>query len=304
MVRSLFRPTAKLLAERLDRAFTGSALVPRSGAAIEHRERVLALEWIERFYNRPEYFVDPDAFFTPPLPIVPTQRRARTFGDDGDVLELRWPSAFEPLWAEPRLAQAVHDFGPPPLQFDRTSNLRDKYLGAHDNRTAVARWYRHRDRARVRATALLLHGYMGGAFALEEYMFPVRKLFAGGMDVVLSVLPFHGPRRDARRGLRAPAFPSGDARFTIEGFRQLVHDHRALLGYLEREGAGTGAARVGVLGTSLGGYSSALLATLQPDLQFAVLFIPLGSIDEFIHATGGLPGEPAEQLELAGKRSA
>ena len=293
MARSLFGPAARVLAEGLDRAFASSALIPRAPSAMQHRERVLALQWIERFYNRPEYFADPDTFFAPPVPIVPTQRRLRGFGEDGEVLELRWPSAFEPLWAEPALSVAEREFGATP-PFDRTRSLRDKYLGVHDNRTAVARWYRHRKPAR--ATALLLHGYMGGAFALQERMFPVRKLFAGGMDVVLSVLPFHGARRDARRGLRGPAFPSSDARFTIEGFRQLVHDHRGLIGYLERERASTGT--IGVVGTSLGGYSAALLATLER-LLFSVLFIPLGSIEEFVHQGGALPGEPVQQQELA-----
>jgi hypothetical protein len=125
-------------------------------------------------------------------------------------------------------------------------------------------------------------------------MFPVRKLFAGGMDVVLSALPFHGARRDERRGLRAPAFPSSDPRFTIEGFRQTVFDQRALFDYLERRGARA----LGVMGTSLGGYASALLATLEPRLGFAVLFIPLGSLEQFYSDHGAIPGDVQQQHEL------
>jgi hypothetical protein len=295
MARSLFDGAVKQLAERLDLAFSGSALVPRNpAAALAHDDRASALQWIEAFYNRSEYFTQPDTFF-PALPaIAPERKRVRRFGEDGELIELRWPSEFEPLWSEPAVQAAQARIGFELPRLDRSGSLRDKYMAVRENRTCVARWYRHTHGAR--ACAVLLHGYMGGNFTLEERMFPVRKLFAGGLDVVLTVLPFHGPRRDLRRGLRGPAFPSSDPRFTIEGFRQLVLDHRALFSYLEREGAGT----LGVMGTSLGGYSSALLATLEPRLRFAVLFIALGSIGDFIHGHGGLPGAPAQQTELHG----
>lgn len=295
MPRSLFDGAVRQLAERLDLAFSGSALVPRNpAAALAHDERARALQWIEAFYNRPEYFASPDTFFPELPPIAPERRRVRGFGADGEVIELRWPSAFEPLWSELAVHVAQARIGLDLPRIDRSGTMRDKYLGVRENRTCVARWYRHDHGAR--ACAVLLHGYMGGNFTLEERMFPVRKLFAGGLDVVLTVLPFHGSRRDLRRGLRGPAFPSSDPRFTIEGFRQLVQDHRALFSYLQREGTGT----LGVIGTSLGGYSSALLATLEPRLRFAVLFIALGSIGDFIHGHGGLPGAHHEQTELHG----
>jgi pimeloyl-ACP methyl ester carboxylesterase len=295
MPRSLFDGAVKQLAERLDLVFSGSALVPRNpAAALAHEERARALQWVEAFYNRPEYFAQPETFFAELPAIAPERKRVRGFGRGGEVIELRWRSEFEPLWSELAVHAAQARIGLDLPRIDRSGSLRDKYLGVRENGTCVARWYRHSRGAR--ACAVLLHGYMGGNFTLEERMFPVRKLFAGGLDVVLTVLPFHGCRRDLRRGLRGPAFPSSDPRFTIEGFRQLVQDHRALFSYLQREGAGT----LGVIGTSLGGYSSALLATLEPRLRFAVLFIALGSIGDFIHGHGGLPGAPEQQTELHG----
>jgi acetyl esterase/lipase len=77
--------------------------------------------------------------------------------------------------------------------------------------------------------------------------------------------------------------------------RQVVHDHRALLAYLERGGAQS----FGVMGMSLGGYASALLATLERRLQFAVLFIPLAAIDEFAHQHGRMLGSAEEQRAQA-----
>jgi hypothetical protein len=289
----LFDGAMRQLAERIDLVFSGSALVPRNpAAALRHDERARALLFVERFYNRPEYFAQPETFFVEPPAITPERKRVRAFGAGGEVVDLRWPSEFEPLWSELAVHQLQLESGIALPRIDRSGSMRDKYLAVSENRTCSARWFRHTSGAR--ACAVLLHGYMGGAFALEERMFPVRKLFAGGLDVVLTVLPFHGPRRDVRRSIRGPAFPSSDPRFTIEGFRQLVQDHRALFSYLQREGAGT----LGVIGTSLGGYSSALLATLDARLQFAVLFIPLGSIGDFVHRHGGLPGHGHEQSEL------
>ncbi|HEY6879739.1 MAG TPA: hypothetical protein VI299_17045, partial [Polyangiales bacterium] len=109
---------------------------------------------------------------------------------------------------------------------------------------------------------------------------------------VLSVLPFHGRRRARGRGYLPPAFPSADPRFTIEGMRQLVFDHRALFDYLTR----LGTPGLGVMGTSLGGYGAALLATLEARLRAGVFFIPLSAIEAYAYASGRFIGNAQEQL--------
>lgn len=301
MARSLLSATAQRIAEGLDRAFTNATVSPsRPNRARDHAQLLGSLELVARFYDRPEHYPPGTSFFPRQDAIDPVVRHVRTFGRDGDVLDLRWPSEFEPLWSDEALAGLLAETPPgqTPLEsrsdfrFDRRRSLREKYMAVEPNRIAAARWFRHRHGAR--SCAVLLHGYMGGAFPIEERMFPVRKLFAGGMDVVLTCLPFHGTRRDERRGLRAPAFPSSDPRFTIESFRQLVMDHRALFDHLERHGCD----KFGVMGTSLGGFSSALLATLEPRLKFAVLFIPLGSLEQFYFDHGAIPGDAEQQAEL------
>jgi dienelactone hydrolase len=300
MVRSLISATAQRIAEGLDRAFTTATLARGRSQERTHQQLLDMLELVGRFYDRPEHYLPGGSFFPVPAPIDPEVRRVRAIGADREVLDLRWPSEFEPLWSDQALAGLLAESPtalaePEPAashRLDPRRSLRDKYLGVTANRSAAARWFRHRDGAR--ACAVLLHGYLGGTFALEERMFPVRKLFAGGLDVVLTTLPFHGVRRDEQRGLRAPAFPSSDPRFTIEAFRQLVLDHRALLQYLTRRGA----RGIGVMGMSLGGYASALLATLQESLQFAVLFIPLGALEQFYFDHGAIPGDAAQQEAL------
>jgi pimeloyl-ACP methyl ester carboxylesterase len=113
-------------------------------------------------------------------------------------------------------------------------------------------------------------------------MWPVRWMNRHGLDVALALLPFHGVRA-VREGGAAP-FPGADPRFTNEGFRQAVSDLRVLAAELRARGAPA----VGMMGMSLGGYTTALMATLQRDLAFAVPIIPLSSVADFARDQGRL----------------
>jgi hypothetical protein len=310
---NLFSRTATQLARGIDRVFAGAALNPprllrrRSAAeSLGHDDRMRALSLIGGFYNRAEFIPRSGPFFAVPRPITPAEYKVRKLGGEGEVVDLSWASEFEPLWSTEALVTHFGSWAKKELELaginpgfsvrdiaalgvDRSAPLADKYLRAHANRNGHARWYRHTGGRRP--TVVILHGYMVGEYAIEERMWPVQKLFASGMDVVLSVLPFHGLRRSDSRGYLPPAFPSGDPRFTIEGFRQLVFDHRALFDYLER----TGVPALGLMGVSLGGYGASLLATLDDRVKLATLFIPLAAIEDFAHTHGRLIGSHAEQ---------
>lgn len=257
MVRSWFTRAAGQVATGLDEAFNGLVL-GSSEPRLSHAERIAALAQVEAFYNRAELA---PALFPQPEPIAPKVSRLRRLAAGGDLLALRWESAFEPLWAEA-------------TQGPDGASFRERYLGVLENRSVHARWFRHS--GAPRPCAVLLHGYASGSFAVEERVWPIDQLFRSGLDVVQTVLPFHGARRDPRRGLRPPAFPvAADVRFGIEGMRQLVFDHSALFDHLAREGT----TQLGAMGMSFGGYSTALLATLDPRLQFAVLLVPLAHLE-------------------------
>jgi pimeloyl-ACP methyl ester carboxylesterase len=113
----------------------------------------------------------------------------------------------------------------------------------------------------------------------------VRRLFDRGVDVALATLPFHGVRKVPGMGA-SPGFPSADPRATNEGIRQAVFDLRGLMRLFHARGT----PRVGAMGMSLGGYTAALLATLEPKLAFAVPVVPLADLTEF--ARGRVP-DPA-----------
>ena len=86
-----------------------------------------------------------------------------------------------------------------------------------------------------------------------------------GLDVACFTLPFHGPRRGVGSAYTGQQFVSEGMSWTAEAFRQTVLDFRALLNYLEHD---RGSPAVGVSGISLGGYTTALLASVEPRLAF------------------------------------
>src|SRR5262249_53004772 len=73
---------------------------------------------------------------------------------------------------------------------------------------------------------------------------------------------------------------------TNEAFAQAIYELRALMRWLGAEGTGP----VGAFGMSLGGYMTALLASVEPELAFAVPMIPLTSLADMMWSEG--EGEP------------
>lgn len=258
---------ARVLAPLVDGAVK-AALLSRSRAsrarskaeALGPRERARALRAIAALYDRTEHFARPETFFGERSPITATETRVRE-----GVVDLAWPSERPPI----------------------AEDLRAPYLAVRENRLARARWFRGPGSGRP--AIVLIHGYLGGVHAIEERAWPIDALLRRGLDAVLFVLPFHGPRGDGRR----PRFPGTDPRMTIEGFRQAMFDLDALVGWLRERGA----PHVGAMGMSLGGYSSALAATVLPDLDFAAPFVPLASLADFARDDGRLVGTDEDRDE-------
>ncbi|MFO0758978.1 MAG: alpha/beta hydrolase family protein [Byssovorax sp.] len=226
-------------------------------------ERIAALGEIAAAYDRPEH-LDPDGpFFQAPRRMTPDVVPVRAI-PGGKVEDWTWESPFVPFHPE----------------------ATERYLGQVENRRAAARLYLHGDRPRP--TALLLHGYRAGQWAVEERAWPIEWLFEKGMDVALPVFPFHAVR-GRKRG--APMAPGSDPRMTNEGFRQAVLDTRTLIHHLRERGAPA----IGLMGMSLGGYTSALIATIETRLAFVVPMIPLASLAESARHTGRFTGTPEQQ---------
>jgi dienelactone hydrolase len=258
MIRSLTRRMLGGAAGAVDRFATAavSAHASRTARARPrpHAERVRALSrLVERL---PE--ADLDGFFAEPTAIDPGERLVRELGKGGLVNDLSWHSGYLPGDLE----------------------VAENYASASENAVAVARLY---TRGQGRPLAIMIHGYMAGPFAFEERIWPLRRLDRAGFDVALFTLPFHGARARAGRGA-VPEFPGPDARVNVEGFRHAVFDLQNLVSFLLRRGH----ERVGVIGMSLGGYTAALLASVEPRLDFVVPVIPLSSLAEFAREQGSL----------------
>ena len=229
-------------------------------------ERLRALAQIAASYP-------PGADFYPePRAIVPDARVVERL-EGGRLLELGWPSD-RPRWL-PELQEPMQD---------------------RRNDRAVARLWAHTE---PRRAIVLIHGYMAGQWDVERRLWPADRLYRRGWDVALLVLPYHAVRGGARR-FTTPRFPSGDPRRTNEGFRQIVGDLRDLAAWLRAEGSPS----VGVMGMSLGGYTAALAATVDPTLAFVVPVIPLASVPDFARDRGHLGrGRDADRQHAALERA-
>ena len=82
-----------------------------------------------------------------------------------------------------------------------------------------------------------------------------------GLNVLIPVLPLHGPRRIGRRS--GDGFLGGEVLDTVHAETQAIWDIRRMIGWLR----GQGALSVGATGLSLGGYTTALLAGIEAGEQ-------------------------------------
>jgi dienelactone hydrolase len=248
------------LGSALDGALVNAARLGFARHTGPRQDRSRLLAEATEFYRRPELLAG-DGFFPPPEVARPLERRVRTL-DGGEVVDVTFPSTFRPRWE--RMERA--------------------YLEHAENATAHVRMLRHTS---PRASILCLHGYAGGRQFFSERAFEVEWLYKLGLDVSLFVLPFHGAR--AAPGTTAPIWPSPHVARTNEGFAHAMHDLRAWIAWLRARGA----PQVAVTGMSLGGFTTSLLATVEP-LDFAAPMIPVAAWADLFWTHGQHSRERAE----------
>jgi hypothetical protein len=121
-----------------------------------------------------------------------------------------------------------------------------------------------------------------------------------GINVMHPVLPKHGPRR--ARGQSRVIFPSPDGVVNLQAFSQSVWDVRRAIAWARSQGATT----VGLHGLSLGGYTAALLAGIEDDLDCIIVGLPPSDLPSLMvrHASRYLPAElAAEELAPIGSEA-
>lgn len=154
--------------------------------------------------------------------------------------------------------------------------LREARAGFARNNVVHAQHWRHDDGPRP--TLCLIHGFMGSAYLFNGLFFSLPWFYRSGYDVVLYTLPFHGRRAERNSPFSGHGyFAHGFAGF-CEAMAQAVHDFRSLLDYLEF----TGVDRVALTGMSLGGYTSALLASVDDRIQAVIPNVPVVTPDRTV----------------------
>jgi pimeloyl-ACP methyl ester carboxylesterase len=143
-------------------------------------------------------------------------------------------------------------------------NIRKSYLRHQQNAVARAQHWRHDDGPRP--TLLVIHGFGASPAWFNTLFFALEDFFESGWDIVLFTMPFHGGRSGPRTPFNGAEMFMGGVATVNECIIQAICDLRVMLSYLHT----TGAPRVGVTGLSLGGYTTAALASVAAELDFAV----------------------------------
>ena len=146
------------------------------------------------------------------------------------------------------------------------------FTGAQDSETVhpnpdhllVEHWIHQIDEPR--ATVIALHGFTMGNARFDSIMLFAKQWYERGLDVALVTLPFHGRRTPRSARFSGEHFAVPDVARLGEAVRRAIFEIRLLRNWLLARNEKP----VGLLGLSLGGYLTALSASLYDDLAFAI----------------------------------
>jgi hypothetical protein len=218
----------------------------------EHARLLRELREAEALWSARGWLEKPASHHVAPPPaerVVITQRSI--LGSDFE--ELRFQSEYAPHPDEPG---------------------RERWLGYAPNRLAWA-WLLRAEQP-TRPWLLCIHGYQMGSPAIDLAVFRAEAWRRRGWNVVLPVLPLHGPRRlGAVSGI---GMFGADFLDSAHALAQAIWDLRRLIGWI---GAQEGA-ELACYGLSLGGYTAALLASLAPELGSVVAGVPAADFPRLV----------------------
>jgi len=172
--------------------------------------------------------------------------------------------------------------------FTFPSSVPTKYL---HNRHAIVQTYSN-DRGLHYPAVITLHGLMTPTLIAHRPFF--RAIAEAGASAYALELPYHLRRTP-------PGFVSGELFFTADletsflAVQQAVAEVRQLIHYLREAGAPV----IGLMGFSLGAWMSALVASCEPEVDFALFAMPPSHLNDVLWQTR--LGEPLRrQFESRG----
>ena len=244
-------PNAGLIAEAIvDGSFSllvGLMVgVPESQHVRRGHQELLAMR---DFIEENGWFGDPASYHRTPPPLRAVQiseKETSGLGGSTRYKELLFESEYEPHPGEPG---------------------RERWLAHDDNGTAVAYVLEHEDGDRP--WVISVHGFsMGSPTANISGMAADWMHEELGLNVLMPVLPLHGPRSPTRfsgGALLQPEFAN-----ILHVFSQAVWDIRRLTGWVQRRTDRP----IGLHGISLGGYTVSLASAFIDDLDCVIAGIP------------------------------
>ena len=230
-----------------------------------NEEVVAALD----FYDRRGWLEKPQEFF--PAPPAPTDVGVRSFTNRGRTHDrLSFESGYAPHPGEPGA---------------------DRYMTYTGNDRGYALMLRHPE---PRPWLVCIHGTEMGRAALDMTLFRAWHMHEDlGLNVVLPVLPMHGPRA---KGLpKGAVFPGENVMDDVHATAQSVWDVRRVIAWIRAQQPG---APIGLNSISLGGYVASLVASLDDDLTCAILGVPPSNLVELLGKHSGLPKDDPRRMTL------
>jgi pimeloyl-ACP methyl ester carboxylesterase len=147
--------------------------------------------------------------------------------------------------------------------------MRDRWNAWRSNNIVHAQHWRHDDGPRP--TLCVIHGFMGSSYLANGRFFSMPWYYQAGYDVLLYTLPFHGRRAEKCSPFSGFGYFAGGLSGFAESMAQAVHDFRSIIDYLQH----TGVERIALTGLSLGGYTSALVASVDDRLEAVIPNCPV-----------------------------
>jgi len=147
--------------------------------------------------------------------------------------------------------------------------MRARWSAWESNNVVHAQHWRHDDGPHP--TLCVIHGFMGSSYLANGRFFTLPWYYRSGYDVLMYTLPFHGRRAEKLSPFSGFGYFADGLRGFAEAMAQAVHDFRSIIDYLRD----TGVDRIALTGISLGGYTSALVASVEDRLEAVIPNCPV-----------------------------